>query len=288
MILNQHEQRVEKFYTMGSKVNLALFNIDELELHNDGYLSFGYWENESDTYLVAAKRLLDYFISNSGIKETEKILNVACGFGTESFAFYENFKPKELIGIDVAKVHTDMANMKAKKLGVDKNVKFIHGDAVRLDFPPESFSHILGIEGPAHFNTREEFFRSANRVLKKDGELILTDIIQGDGFEKRNIIQNFAFLLAQKGWVTPKENQVNDETYKKQLENAGFKILVFNKIGDKVLRGYGRSFNRKVRKENHHMGFINSVSFALIGRLLGYFQKNGLIDYIYVKARKIA
>ncbi|MDD5181901.1 MAG: class I SAM-dependent methyltransferase [Candidatus Nanoarchaeia archaeon] len=283
----EHEEKVEKFYTTGSKVNLADFDSTELRIDNEGFLSFGYWENKTDRYLDATKRLLKFVIENSEVKDADRILNVACGFGPESFAYFEHFKPNELIGIDIAKVHTDYANLKAKQLGVADKVKFVHGDAVALDFPDRSFSHILGIEGPAHFNTREKFFKSAGRVLKQGGELLLTDVILGEKFKAWNPLHQTVLRVGAKGWVVPMANGVKEAAYKKQLEDAGFEIVFLKKIGDKVFPGYSRSFDSEViQKHTKCMGFMTSMGFTFIGKLLGWLYKKGFIEYVYVKARK--
>jgi len=229
--------------------------------------------------------LLKFFIDNSGIKKAERILNVACGYGAESFAYFKKFKPKELIGIDITQAHVDYANWNAKELGVEKKVKFVHGDAVALEFPDASFSHILGIEGPAHFNTREKFFHSAARVLKNKGELLLTDIILGDKFRRWNPVHQIVLRMGAKGWVVPIVNGVKEEKYKKQIEDAGFEIVFLKRIGDKVFPGYAGHFTKEKCEENKRMG-LAALGLKLIGRLLGYLYRKGFIEYVYVKARK--
>ncbi len=283
---HRHERRVECVYTRGSRVNLKLSNPATLDLHNGGYLSFGYWESPSDTYPDAARRLLDYFIDQGGIETAERVLNVACGFGTETFAFAERFTPQEIIGIDIARIHTDVASAIAARRGIGGRVRFVHGDAVSLEFPAESFSHILGIEGPADFRTRERFFGSAHRVLKAGGELILTDVILGPGFPRRTVLQRLILSAARRAWMAPPENQVDERQYRDQLTGAGFEIVAVRTIGDKVFPGYSRSFTRQVRAENRHMGLLLSTGFTLAGRLLGYLYRCGLIEYVFVKARK--
>lgn len=121
-----------------------------------------------------------------------------------------------------------------ERRGLGEHVRFRHGDAVELDYPAESFSHVLGIEGPAHFRTREKFFRSA------------------------------------------------------QLAGAGFEIVAFRAIGDKVFPGYSSSFTRQVRRENRHLGLMISAGFTLVARLLGHLYRRGLIEYVFVRARKAA
>ena len=93
--IKNHEKIVERFYSTGSKRRHCDYN--KLKQHDEGFLSFGYWNKDTKTYLDATKNLLNFFIDNCGIKNPTRILNVACGYGTETFAYYKNFKPKEIL-----------------------------------------------------------------------------------------------------------------------------------------------------------------------------------------------
>lgn len=283
--IKTHEKKVEEFYATG----LNEKDFKKLKENNGRFLSFGYWENNTKTYSEAAKNLLNFFIKNSKIKKTDKILNVACGYGAETFEYYKKFKSKTIYGVDITKLHVIYANYKARKLGLDKKIKFYHGDACVLDFPKNTFSHLFGIEGIANFNTRQKFFKAAHKILQKNGELLLTDIILGKKFNKRKPLHKLLVGFAAKTWVIPKENWTNEEDYKKQLEKAGFKIIFLKKIGKKVFPGYAHYHcQKKPRKEvTKERGFFTSIGLTIISWVLGYLYKKGWIEYIYVKAKKV-
>ena len=284
--IKKHEKKVDEFYSAG--LNLKGYENDLAHNKKDRFLSFGYWNEDTQNYFEAAKNLLNFFIENSKVKKVDRILNVACGYGSETFEYYRKFKPNFIEGIDATRIHVDYANERARLIKLDKKVKFVHGDACVLDFPEESFSHLFGIEGPANFNTREKFFKSAYRVLKKGGKLILTDVILGEKFDRKKILQRIVLGFSTKCWVVPKENWVTEKDYKKQLEKTGFSVKFIEKIGNKVFPGYAnhfftvKAFN-EVRKER---GFLNTLGFVIISKILGYLYDKGWIEYIYVKAEK--
>jgi len=281
-----HEKKVEKFYSTGSKRHKP--DYIRMKQFDDGFLSFGYWKNGKESYLKATRRLLNYVIQNSGIKNPNKMLNVACGYGTETFAYYNVFKPKMIYGMDITKVHMNYANNRAKALGLEKSIIFKHGDACRLDFPEGSFSHIIGIEGPAHFNTREKFFKAANKVLEKKGKLLLTDIILGPKFNRRNIFHKVVVSFVAKHWVCPKANWTKEKEYIAQLKRTGFEVKFFKKIGKKVFPGYARNgFTRRTFKIRlKQRGFFATFGLTAISAMLGFLYRRGYMEYVYVKARK--
>jgi ubiquinone/menaquinone biosynthesis C-methylase UbiE len=182
----------------------------------------------------------------------------------------------------------DYANNKAKCLKVDSKIKFLYGDACVLDFPEKSFSHVVGIEGPVHFYTRRKFFNAASRVLENDGELLLTDIILGNRFNKEKRFYRAALRLIAKWWVVPTSNCVSENTYKEQLEEAGLKTIQLKRIGGKVFPGYARnSFTcRTFRTRLSQRGFFATIGLTWISLLLGWLYKKGWMDYIFIKAKK--
>jgi len=283
-----HEKKVNDFYSTGLDHEKDSEYDESKEKLTGKFLNFGYWEKDTDDYLDAAKRLLNFFIENSEIKNARKVLNVCCGYGTETFTYYSKFKPKLINGLDITKLQVDYANDKARKLKLDDRIKFKHGDACVLDFPEKSFSHILGIEGIANFNTREKFFKAASRVLEKEGELILTDIILGKKFNKKNKIHQFLVDITCKGWVVPRANWVNEDDYTKQLEKHGLKVVFLKKIGGKVFPGYGDYFSKlnTIKRLEKERGILTSLGLSMISVILGYLYKKGWIEYIYVKAKK--
>ena len=186
-------------------------------------------------------------------------------------------------------MHVNYANKKAKELNLNNKIKFCHGDACVLNFPKNNFSHILGIEGIANFNTRQKFFNAANRVLKKGGELIMTDIILGKKFKNSKTIHKLFVGFGAKTWAVPKSSWVNEKNYKKQLEDAGFEIVFLKKIGNKVFPGYAKYCLKKktIKEITKERGFLAALGFSLISGALGFLYKKGLIEYIYIKAKKI-
>lgn len=282
----KHEIKVEKFYSTGRCIaNLAE---DESQKENYEFLSFGYWYANTKTYHDAAKNLVAYVITRGEIDKPERVLNVTCGYGAETFIYYRMTKPGIIDGIDITKKHVDYANNKSKQLKLDDKVRFFYGDAVKLTFPDNIYSHIIGIEGPVHFSCRNEFFKSAVRVLKPGGELILTDIIgKNKNSKKRKYLCSLTDFMA-KMWQVPKYNLISGSEYRKQLLMANFEIIDFQRIGKNVFPGYSMNgFTMKTIKTRIiQRGLFATIGLTLISVILGYLYKNGMIDYIFVRAVK--
>lgn len=274
-----HEDQVEKFYSHGS----------ERRAHEaDGFLSFGYWTPETKDYFESAENLVQFFLKEGAIQNPTIVLDVACGYGAESLRFFEALKPQRMHGVDITQPHIDFAQKRATELGIQDRLVFEKRDACRTGFPDGHFSHVLGIEGPAHFNTRLDFFKEAFRVLKHKGELILTDIIFDPEQSKKRWLLRKLSALGAKHWHMPEANKVGAQGYQDQLRQVGFRVEKFLAIGDHVFPGFAR-FNirwESIKNAIRTRGFSIGLGITFISWLLGYGHRNGVIDYVLVKAVK--
>jgi ubiquinone/menaquinone biosynthesis C-methylase UbiE len=272
-----HEQMVSRFYTCGTK---------KRSHEAGGFLSFGYWNNGVKDYYTAAKRLLEYVLDNSGIKKPKFILNVACGYGTETIRIYKRFKPKKIYAIDITESHINFAKQIAEESGY--NIDFQVRNACKTGFPDSYFSHIIGIEGPAHFNTRELFLKEAYRVLQPGGYIILTDIIALNKNFKSNPIKLIAGRFCSKRWHMPPENWTDADEYRHLLEQIGFTVEKLEIIGDRVYPGFSASNLRfgAIINAIKTRGFFVGLGLTIISWLLGFLYRRKMLDYIFLRAKK--
>ena len=108
--------------------------------------------------------LLDKYIC-----EKDKVLDLGCGNGR----YYRYFKEKEAeyIGIDNSEKLIEIA--KKKYFFADFRV----GDSLNLPFPDNYFDKVVSIAVLHHIPSKDfrmQFLKEAKRVLKKDGNIILT------------------------------------------------------------------------------------------------------------------
>ncbi len=273
----KHEDAVEMFYSHGA---------DRRAQEADGFLSFGYWSEGARDYDEATEALLEFFLAEADIRDPELILNVCCGNGAETTRIYERLRPKKIHGIDITAPHIQTCRKRAAELGLSNELVFQQGDACKTGFPDNTFSHVIGIEGPAHFNTREAFFAEAYRVLKPGGMLMLTDSViqkKPEGLAEAAVAQ-----LCLRVWHMPRANWVDIHTYRRQLERVGFQVEILRSIGDRVFPGFA-SYNVRpdaIRDTLRVHGKRVGLGLVFICWLLGHVYSRGLSDYLLVKAFK--
>ncbi len=134
------------------------------------YMNYGYWDEQTHSQKEACDNLMERLLSYIPDKRGT-ILDVACGKGETTAFLLKYYQPENVTGINISEKQLEIARAKAP------GCTFLKMDAARLNFPEDSFDNILCVEAAFHFDTRENFFKSAHSVLRKGGRLVLSDII---------------------------------------------------------------------------------------------------------------
>jgi ubiquinone/menaquinone biosynthesis C-methylase UbiE len=274
-----HESKVEKFYSHGSETR---------GLQEGGYLSFGYWTSGIKHYHQAVETLIDRILKSEHSLNQGKVLNVARGYGAETIRIYEKIKPESIIAIDITGAHIDFARQKAESENLSAHIQFEKMDACKLSFENASFDYVIGIEGPAHFNTREMFLQKAYQILKPKGILLLSDIIVNKKVTEQNYLNKLIGRFCAKHWFMPRENWMSIPKFKAQIEKLGFKIDSLESAGKNVYPGFSK-YNLKwksIINAVHTRGIRIGLALTFISWLLGYVYRRGMIDYVLLRAIK--
>lgn len=164
-------------------------------------------ENEEEFMSLLIKKL----------PKNAKVLDFGCGLGIPHDKFFVN-QGIDVTGIDISQKHINLAK---------KNVpdaKFIKGDFSKVKFK-EKFDAIVSFYAIFHIPRTEhkKLFKKMHLLLKKSGLILITLGTSGDEYSEE---KNWAG--APMAW-----SQYTPTTYKKILNECGFKIIKFAFEGKK-------------------------------------------------------
>jgi len=273
------ERNVEKFYATA---------ITGFHDYHGGYLNFGHWTREGMTYEEAAESLVNLLGQKLGLNAHSRLLDVGSGMGSQDVYLSQHFTPEKIDALDVTWKHVEIARERAKREGVNPaKLEFHHGTAVQTPFPEASFTHLLSIEAPEHFNTRDDFFTEAYRVLKPGGVMVLADYTLPQN--PKGLFKKFFLNFARSVWHVPPANVYGNDVYETKLKAKGFKNITIENIGQWTIPGYYFEHRKweQVKKMRKLRGFWKGVVGGfLIDFGVYYAYKLKLCEYIIARAEK--
>ena len=203
--------------------------------------------------------------------------------GTQDIYLFQNFAPLSIDGLDVTWGHIEHGRRRAQEAHIEDRVRFHHGTATQIPFPDESFTHILSIEGPEHFDTREKFLHEAKRVLKPGGVIAMADFIVKR--QPRNLIEKIVAEAARKLWQVPRANVYDAKVYEEKMLSSGFVNIEIKEMGAAVIPGY---YFEQMRPETiRAISKIRGFALARLSLLLDIAVYRGftmgLLEYVLVR-----
>jgi SAM-dependent methyltransferase len=109
-----------------------------------------------------------------------QVLDVGSGLGGASRHLALQFGCS-VTGLDLAEEYCRAATMLARRLGLDSRVRYVHGDALDMPFEDASFDILWTQHAAMNIPDKGGLYREMWRVLKPGGELVVYDILAGEG-----------------------------------------------------------------------------------------------------------
>ena len=210
----------------------------------------------------------------------DHLLDIGSGIGGPARYFAQRFGCR-VTGIDLTAEFCDVARVLTRRLGLETQVEFAHGNALQMPFADGSFDGAYSMNVSMNIADKSTFYREIHRVLKPGAWLMLSEIAKGTGGEL-DYPTPWARTANASFLSTPEETQ-------RGLVGAQFDVVQLRSTREQALAfgARSRAMVERGEKPPHRAvmlihGDIATQAMANTARGL----KDGRIEPIEVLARK--
>lgn len=134
------------------------------------------------------------------------ILDVATGTGDLAIAAMK-INPKQIIGIDIAEQMLEAGKKKIEDLKLSDTISLQVADSEDLPFSDAMFDAVTCAYGVRNFEHLEAGLKEMNRVLRKDGKVIILEFSHPSKFPVKQFYNfYFKYILPTLGKIVSKSN----------------------------------------------------------------------------------
>ncbi len=136
------------------------------------------------TFLGRAKTIRSRAVKKLGVKQSNKVLEVACGSGRNfKYIIKAIGKSGFLFGFDYSQEMLDAAQNLSRSNNWT-NIKLVQGDAAQLKISEKNFDGVLSVLGISAVPDWEKALKRSYAVLRPNGKLVVCDARLFTGFLK--------------------------------------------------------------------------------------------------------
>ncbi len=200
-------------------------------------------EELSDSFKLRLKeyqKFVNFLVEELGIKGNSNILEIGPGPGWITILLVKKEPKLRVTGLEISEDMIRVANKNAEEEGVSDNIKYIKGDAKKMDlFEKNSFDAVISHDSLHHWENPTIVFNEIARVLKDNGKFCIRDGRRDIGLGAKFIFNIVKYLrlisktmsyywgTSIKAGYTPEElTQILDDT--ELIGNYEIKVGLFD------------------------------------------------------------
>lgn len=142
------------------------------------------------------------------------ILDVATGTADVALEIANRLQAEKIVGLDISAEMLEIGRKKVAKKDLSELITLQQGDSENMPFADNTFDAITVAFGVRNFENLEKGLKEMNRVLKKDGKLVVLEFSRPTLFPFKQLFNGyFKYILPQIGRLTSKDPKAYSYLY---------------------------------------------------------------------------
>ena len=250
-------------------------------------MHFGYDDGGIRTHSSSLLRMNEVAARIASVAVNDRVLDAGCGCGGSAIWLAANIGCR-VEGVNVVLAQLSVARKAAAKHRVASKVRFSNQDYCATSFQTASFDLVWALESVVHAEDKKAFAQEAARLLKKNGRLLMADLMLG-GKRKRG--QDKRVQKVERGWAI--SNLLTPGSCRSLFLNTGFTDVRLcdwtknvqpsvKRLADICRRALPKAKAKLSAREWNQTRFENIVACIYIDELL----EEGTLKYMMMTAHK--
>ena len=188
----------------------------------------GLWRSGDESLAVARQQLEVFIADEAALIPGERVCDIGCGYGATARMLAEE-RGAQVTAITISPAQHAVAM--ERNAGQD-NPRFVVGDWLENDLPPDSFDAAIAVESSEHMPDKPAFFAQARRVLRTGGRLVVASWLVGEAparWQQRWLLEPIAREARMPILGT-------ESDYRQWVADAGFAVDRFQDITRAIAR----------------------------------------------------
>jgi ubiquinone/menaquinone biosynthesis C-methylase UbiE len=230
-----------------------------------------------DYYGIVAWRGMPFFGDKLGLSPESHLLDLCSGIGGPARLFARAYGCK-VTGVDLSEFNHRTARQRTREAGLDHLVSFVHGNALDVPFPDESFTHVFGCEAWCYFPDKVQLYKAARRTLKSGGTIAFLE----------SACDAPVRLHTEEHLATVRYESISD--YASMLVAAGFGSVRHYDTTELASKDVASSLYRLITKKHQIIESVGAETYSALleiwAEFLAFFSEGKLTHCGFIAERK--
>lgn len=263
---------MSKSYSSETEVARSYYNSEDA--HNFYYriwggedLHLGIYESDDEPIYTASRRAVDRIASCAGkIDENTRVIDFGGGFSGSARHLAKKFGCRVTV-VNLSETENERGRKMNREQGLDHLIDVIDGSYDEIPLEDGLFDVVWSEDAILHSNDKPKVVREAARLLIPGGNFVFSDPMQTDDCDE-SVLQPIYERIRLTSLGSP-------AFYKKACQEAGFKLMNFEELGEHLVIHYSRVLEETEKNEKDLLQYVSQEYLNNMKKGLRHWIKGG-------------